>query len=77
MSQAGRPRAAARANAATVRSVRDRAVRAQRAYAVRLREFLEALQPLLEENDAEAATVARNIEAELAHITYGSAIIET
>ena len=63
-------------HAATVRSVRDRVVRAQRAYAVRLREAREALHPLLEEGDARALDLAQAIDAELSHITHGSAIVE-
>ena len=65
-----------RSHAATVRSVRDRVVRAQRAYAVRLREAREALHPLLEEGDARARELAHAIDAELSHITHGSAIVE-
>jgi hypothetical protein len=65
-----------RSQTATVRSVRDRVVRAQRAYAVRLREAREALQPLLEEGDARALDLAQAIDAELSHITHGSAIDE-
>lgn len=65
-----------RSNSATVRSVRDRVVRAQHAYAQRLREASEALRPLLEEGDAAAQSLAREIEAELRHIAYGSAIVD-
>jgi len=65
-----------RSNTAAVRSVRDRLLRAQRAYAVRLREALETLQPLIDEGDAGAVAVAQTIDAELAHIAYGSAIVE-
>ena len=65
-----------RSPAATVRSVRDRVIRAQRAYAERLREAREALQPLLEEGDARALDLAHEIDAELSHITHGSAIVE-
>jgi hypothetical protein len=65
-----------RSQTATVRSVRDRVVRAQRAYAVRLREAREALHPLLEEGDAHALDLAQAIDAELSHITHGSAIDE-
>lgn len=65
-----------RSNNATVRSVRDRTVRAQQAYAQRLREAIEALQPLLEEGDAAAQSLAREIEAELRHIAYGSSIVD-
>lgn len=65
-----------RSNSATVRSVRDRAVRAQHAYAQRLREASEALQPLIEEGDADAQSLARQLEAELRHIAYGSAIVD-
>lgn len=65
-----------RSNAAAVRSVRDRVVRAQRAYAQRLRDAVESLQPLLDEGDASASDVLRSIEAELSHIAFGSAIIE-
>jgi len=64
------------ADAATVRSVRDRVARAQRAYAGRLREGLEALRPLVEEGDTGAAAAALTIEAEIAHIKYGSAIVD-
>jgi len=66
----------ASSNKATVRSIHDRALRAQSAYLVRLREALEALQPLLEENDADAARVGRAIEAEIAHVRYGTAIVD-
>ena len=65
-----------RSNSATVRSVRDRVVRAQHAYAQRLREASEALRPLLEEGDADAQSLVREIEAELRHIAYGSAIVD-
>ena len=65
-----------RSQTATVRSVRDRVVRAQRAYAVRLREAREALHSLLEEGDARALDLAQAIDAELSHITHGSAIDE-
>ena len=65
-----------RSQSATVRSVHDRIVRAQRAYAVRLREAREALHPLLEEGDARALDLAQAIDAELSHITHGSAIVE-
>jgi hypothetical protein len=65
-----------RANVATVRSVRDRVARAQRAYAQRLREAAESLHALVEEGDEEARAVQRAIEAELLHLTYGSAIVE-
>jgi hypothetical protein len=65
-----------RSHQAAVRSVRDRVVRAQRAYAVRLREALVALRPLLDEGDAGAVDLAQAIEAELSHITHGSAIVE-
>lgn len=65
-----------RSNAATVRSVRDRTLRDQAAYQTRLREAIEALHPLLEEGDAEAAALARAIEAELAFIAYGSTLVE-
>lgn len=65
-----------KADAAAVRSVQDRVLRAQRAYAGRLRDGLEALRPLVEEGDASALAVSRTIEAELSHIKYGSAIVE-
>lgn len=64
------------ADDAAVRSIRDRAARAQRAYATRLRESLEAVRPLVEDGNADAIAVARAIEAELAHIAYGSAIVD-
>ncbi len=63
-------------NATTIRSIRDRTVRAQRAYAVRLRDAIEALQPLLDENDSDAAVLAKAVTDELAHIRYGSALVE-
>ena len=63
-----------RSNAPTVRSVHDRAARAQRAYLLRLREALDALHPLLEQDDAGAVKLARAIETEIAHISYGSAL---
>ena len=65
-----------RSHAATVRSVRDRVVRAQRAYAMRLREAREALHPLLEEGDVRALDLAHAIDVKLGHITHGSAIVE-
>ncbi len=64
------------ADAATVRSVRDRVFRAQRAYAGRLREARESLRPLAEEGHAGALAVSQAIEAELSHIKYGTAIVE-
>jgi len=63
-------------DAATIRSVRDRVLRAQRAYAGRLREGLEALRPLVEDGDAGALAVTQTVEAELSHIRYGSALVE-
>ena len=63
-------------DAATVRSVRDRVARAQRAYTKRLHEAIESLGPLVEEGDADALTLTRAIEAELSHIRYGSAIVD-
>ena len=63
-----------RSNAAAVRSIRDRVARAQRAYAVRLREAIEALRPLTDEGDGAAAELAQAIDSELKHIAYGSAI---
>ena len=66
-----------RVASATVRSVQDRVVRAQSAYAARLREAVEALRPLLDEGDADATALARAIEGELRHITYGSGIVES
>ena len=71
-----RPSTRASADAAAVRSIRDRAARAQRSYATRLRESLEALRPLVEDGNVDAMAVARAIEAELAHIAYGSAIVD-
>ncbi len=65
-----------RSNAATVRSIRDRTLRAQTAYRTRLREAVEALQPLLEDGDAEAQALARAIEAELAFLAYGSTLVD-
>jgi len=65
------------AAAAVVRSVSDRIARAQRAYAERLREAIESLRPLVEAGNADAATVTQTIEAELSHIKYGSAIVDT
>ena len=65
-----------RSPTASVRSVHDRVVRAQHAYAERLREARETLHPLLEEGDARALDLARAIDAELSHITHGSAIVE-
>jgi pantothenate synthetase len=65
------------AAAAAVRSVSDRIARAQRAYAERLREAIESLRPLVEAGNADAATVTQTIEAELSHIKYGSAIVDT
>jgi hypothetical protein len=65
-----------RSHPAAVRSVHDRVVRAQRAYAARLREAREALHPLLDEGDAGALELARAIDAELSHITHGSALVE-
>ncbi len=65
-----------RSNRATVRSIRDRCVRAQQAYATCLHEALEALYSAVDERDAEARDLAQAIESELAHITYGSAIVE-
>jgi hypothetical protein len=67
---------APRVNRATVRSVRDRSVRAQQLYAARLREALDALQPLVDERDSDALDLAQALESELAHIKYGSAIVE-
>lgn len=64
------------ADAAAVRSVRDRVLRAQRVYAARLREALESLRPLAEEGHAGALATTGAIEAELSHIKYGSAIVE-
>jgi hypothetical protein len=57
--------------------VRDRTLRAQNAYAARLRDALDALSPLVDEGDAEALALARSIEAELAHIAYGTALVDT
>ncbi len=65
-----------RANRAAVRSVRDRCVRAQQAYATRLREALEALHSAVDDRDAEALDLIQAIEAELAHLKYGSTIVE-
>ena len=65
-----------RSNSAAVRSVRDRTLRAQNAYAARLRDALDALYPLVDEGDAEALALARSIEAELAHIVYGTALVD-
>jgi hypothetical protein len=48
--------------------VRDRVVRAQRAHAERLREAREV--------NARALALAHAIDAELSHITHGSAIVE-
>lgn len=67
---------APRATIATVRSIHDRVARAQHAYAVRLREAIEALEPLLDEGDRAAADLARSIESELNHIKFGSAIVD-
>lgn len=61
---------------ATVRSIHDRALRAQQAYRQRLREALEALSPLVEEADSAALSLHAAIEAELAHIAYGSALVD-
>ncbi len=65
-----------RSDAAAVRSIHDRVVRAQRAYAQRLREAGEALRPLAEEGDAAAVELARAIDSELKHIAFGSAIVD-
>lgn len=65
-----------RSNAATVRSVRDRTLRAQKAYLTRLRESVDALPPLLEDGDDEALALVRSIDAELAFITYGSTLVD-
>lgn len=65
-----------RSNAATVRSVRDRTLRAQKAYLTRLRESVEALQTLLDDGDDEAVALARAIDAEIAFITYGSTLVD-
>lgn len=65
-----------RQSKATVRSVRDRTLRAQQTYLLKLRESLEALQPLLEEADADAVQLARALESEVAHLTYGTALVE-
>jgi hypothetical protein len=68
--------AVTRAQRAAVRSVRDRCVRAQQAYVTRLREALEALHAAVDQRDAEALDLAQAIESELAHLKYGSAIVE-
>ena len=64
------------AAAATVRSVSDRIARAQRGYAERLHEAVESLRPLVEAGNADATAVTQNIEAELSHIKYVSAIVD-
>ena len=65
-----------RSTVAAVRSIHARALRAQRAYAQRLREARESLAPLLDDSDATALALARAIDAELAHLAYGSAIVD-
>lgn len=65
-----------RSTVAAVRSIHGRALRAQRAYTQRLREVRDALAPLIDENEAEALALARAIDAELAHIAYGSALVD-
>lgn len=65
-----------RRNAAAVRSVHDRVARAQRGFAQRLHEAIEALQPLVDDGDAAAVELAQAIDSELKHIAYGSAIVD-
>jgi hypothetical protein len=68
--------AVTRSQRAAVRSVRDRCLRAQQTYSARLREALEALHAAVDERDAEALELTQAIESELAHLRYGSAIVE-
>lgn len=65
-----------RSNAAAVRSIHDRVARAQRTYAQRLRDAVEALSPLVDDGDAAAVELTRAIESELKHIAFGSAIVD-
>ena len=63
-------------NKASVRIVHDRIIRAQHAYAQKLRDAVQSLEPLLEKHDSDAQEVARMAESELSHVAFGSAILD-